>query len=89
MLLLLELHLLSGLTTLTVLLEPLSVLLPSFALLILLMETQRTQPVSRLLAEHRKDGALSSWHMGRGYGFLGLVQEKDVKLPKAPTQRTQ
>ena len=54
----------TALTDLAVLLHAFDVLFPAFSLLILLMETQSTQSVSRLLAEHGEDCTLSSWHNG-------------------------
>ena len=63
MLLLLELHLLLRFADRAVFLHTFNMLLPADALLVLLMETQGTQAVARLLAEHGEDCALSSWHM--------------------------
>src|SRR3989344_5507060 len=79
MLLLLELHVLLRLADGTVLLHALYVLLPADTLLVLLMKTHGTQAVARLLTVHGEDCALSSWHMGRGYGFLRPTQEKLTK----------
>lgn len=73
-----ELNVLSALTDRTVLLEPFDVLFPALALFVLLMKAQGTQPVSRLGTKHCKYCAFTSWHMGRGYGFLGRYQEKTV-----------
>jgi hypothetical protein len=60
--LLFELNHLTRLTFLTVFLHTFYVLFPALSLLILLMQTDRPQTVSRLGAKYGEDCSLSSWH---------------------------
>jgi hypothetical protein len=62
--LLLQLYDLTSLTFVTVFLHAFYMLLPTFSLLILLMQTYGPQTVSRLGAKYGEDCSLSSRHNG-------------------------
>lgn len=65
-----ELYILTAFADLAILFHTFCMFFPALTLLVLLKETQSAQSVTRLLTEHCKYCALSSWHMGIGYGFF-------------------